>query len=73
MSRLKVGVFSCRIEALHKYANLRIIFYGKLNGFISVVSFHFSCVLNLLFQDSKSVGFLYYCYASFLLINFITS
>lgn len=58
---------------MHKYANLHIIFYGKLNCFISAVSFHFSGVLNLLFQDSKSVVFLYYCYASFHLISFIIS
>lgn len=59
MSCLKLGVFSCRIETLCKYANLHIIFYGKLNCFISVVSFHFSGVLNLLFQDSKSAFFFY--------------
>lgn len=67
MSCLKLGVFSCRIETLCKYANLHIIFYGKSNCFISVVSFHFSGVLNLLFQDSKSAFFsmLLLCFISF--------
>jgi len=54
---LKWGVFLCRIETWCQYANLYIIFHGKANCFISVVSFRFSGVLNLLFQDSKSVSF----------------
>lgn len=59
MSCLNLGVFSCRIEILGEYANSHIIFYGKSNCFISVVLLHFSGVLNLFFQDSKSERFFF--------------